>query len=313
MKGCDVVTTGYVSMDRIVKIRNRARLGFTSIIANADNATIYYGGCPINVSYLLARLGLAALPIVRVGGDWEGIGFRAFLEKGGVPLDAVEVVEGESTSNCYLIEDEEGEHITLFYPGAQDGKYSRPMESSFFAQARLALMTVGSTADNLEFFGKARAAKVPMAFGMKADFESFPPGALGDFLRYSKIIFTNEGERGEIESRMALSSIADLLDTANVEVIVTTKGKEGSVFYEKREGKVISRTVPAAKPRAIVDTTGSGDAYIAGFLFGYLKGFDTAACCGLGAALAAFIIEAVGCCTNAPGEAELLGRFNGKE
>jgi nucleoside kinase len=313
MKRYDVIASGYVSMDRIVKIRNPARVGYTSIVTNGDNARIWYGGCPINIAYLLSTLGLASLPIVRVGRDWIDNGFRDFLRAGKVSLDAIEVVEDDTTSNCYLIEDGAGEHVTVFYPGAQDGKYARPMKRDFFDESRIAVMTVGSTADNLEFFRNVKAAGLPLVFGMKADFDAFPAGTLDDFLRYSSIIFTNESERKEIERRMSLGSITDLLDAGSARVIVTTKGKSGSVFYEKRDGRVESASVPAAPSGHVVDTTGSGDAYMAGFLYGYLKGRDTPTCCALGSALAAFIIEAAGCCTNAPSEAALLARCEKKE
>jgi adenosine kinase len=313
MKRYDVVATGYVSMDRIIKIKNPARVGYTSIVSNADNARIWYGGCPINVVYLLSRLGLAALPLVRVGRDWVENGFRDFLAAGNVSLDAIEVVPEDTTSNCYLVEDAAGEHITIFYPGAQDAKYARPMPRRFFDDARIAVMTVGSMADNLEFFRNAKEAGVPLVFGMKADFDAFPHGVLDEFLRYSSIIFTNESERQEIERRMSLSSITDLLETGNAKIIVTTKGKQGSVFYERRDGKIVSESVPVAPSDHVVDTTGSGDAYMAGFLYGYLKGRDTPSCCALGSTLAAFIIEAVGCCTNAPTEMQLVARCDGRK
>lgn len=283
-------------------------MGYTSIVSNADNGRIYYGGCPINVSYLLCRLGLAALPIVRVGRDWEENGFRAFLEAGGVGLEGIGVVAEDTTSNCYLVEDEAGEHMTIFYPGAQDPRHFRPMDPGLFAGVELGVMTVGSKEDNLEFFRRVREAGIPLAFGMKADFDAFPAGVLEGFLRHSRIIFTNETERAEIESRLGLASLAELLD-GEARVIVTTKGGKGSVLQELGPAGVITTEVPVSRPHAIVDTTGSGDAYMAGFIYGYLKGLGSADCCALGSTLAAFIIEAVGCCTNAPGEEALLARL----
>jgi adenosine kinase len=59
-----------------------------------------------------------------------------------------------------------------------------------------------------------------------------------------------------------------------------------------------------------VDTTGSGDAFMAGFLYGYLKGRNIKDCCSLGSVLSSFIIEKVGCTTNAPTEQKFLERFD---
>ena len=63
----DVITSGYVSMDRIVKLQSPARVGFTSLISNRTSADICYGGCSVNISYDLCRLGVNAMPIMRVG------------------------------------------------------------------------------------------------------------------------------------------------------------------------------------------------------------------------------------------------------
>ncbi len=308
-KRFDAITAGYVSMDRIIKLRSPLKTGQTSLIANGDNAEVRFGGCPINIAYLLARLGLSTLPIVRVGRDYRESGFFDFLRDGGVSTEALDVVAEDTTSNCYLLEDEDGQHVTVFYPGAQDAKYSRPMSSRFFGEARLAVMTVGATSDNIEFFGKCRAAGVPLVFGMKADFDAFPPGVLGDFLRSSRVIFTNESEREEIERRLGMRTVTELIENGEAEIIVTTMGKRGSIVYETRDGRVVSQEIRVARCANVVDTTGSGDAYMAGFIYGYLKGRDTATCCRLGSTLAAFIIEKMGCCTNAPTEEQLLRRL----
>ena len=87
----DVLTSGYVSLDRIIKVDSPLRVGFTSLVQNSDNAQVYYGGCSTNIAYLLARLGLETLPIVRFGQDYEENGFVEFLRQGGVCLDAVEL------------------------------------------------------------------------------------------------------------------------------------------------------------------------------------------------------------------------------
>ena len=43
----DVLTSGYVSMDHIIKIDTPAKVGFTSLVTNQSNAQIFYGGCSV--------------------------------------------------------------------------------------------------------------------------------------------------------------------------------------------------------------------------------------------------------------------------
>ena len=60
----DVLTSGYVSMDHIIKIAEPARVGFTSIVTNADNTKINYGGCGVNIASARAPGGAG------LGGEW---------------------------------------------------------------------------------------------------------------------------------------------------------------------------------------------------------------------------------------------------
>lgn len=296
----DVLTSGYVSMDRIIKIATPARVGYTSLVTNADNTQIQYGGCGVNVAVALCKLGHVAMPVLRVGTDWEQNGFKDFLVESGVPLDATSVLEGESTSTCYLIQDSNGDHITIYYPGSMDKKYAAPVSDEFYANAKYGVMTVASRADNEYFIDQCQKYNVPVVFGMKDDFDAFPEDFLKRLLTESSIIFTNEVERAIIEKLFNLGSIEDLFAIGKVNVLVTTLGKDGSVCYERTADGVKEHRIGICKVENVVDATGSGDAYISGFMHGYLQGRDVRECCKLGTTLASFVIQAVGCCTNIP-------------
>lgn len=311
----DLILSGYVSLDRIIKTKTPARYGYTSIIENKDNAGVYYGGCSTNIAYLTARLGLKALPLIRLGEeDYRENGFYEYLKNAGVCTEAVEIIPNETTSNCYLLADGNSNHITLFYPGAMDKKYAGPMRDEFFARARLGVLTVGSHEDSLEFCNKCLKHDVPLVFGMKCDFDAFPKELFAKILFACRIIFTNQSEREEIERLFGFERITDLFDQGKAEIIVTTLGKNGSRYFQKSgvgraRARIISGTVRAAEFGKIVDTTGAGDAYMAGFFYGYLRGLDVEECCEMGSVLSSFIIEAAGCTTNAPTREEFGKRF----
>lgn len=296
----DVLTSGYVSMDRIIKIASPAQIGYTSLVTNPDNTEIQYGGCGVNVAVALCKLGHVAMPILRVGGDWERIGFKQFLEDSGVPLDATSVIPGESTSTCYLLQDNNNDHITIYYPGSMDKKYAAPVSDEFYANAKFGVMTVASRADNEFFLNQCQKFNVPVAFGMKDDFDAFPEDFLKRLLQECDIIFTNEVERAIIEKLFNLSSIEDLFQIGKVQMLITTLGKDGSICYERTAEGVKEHRVGICRVEKIVDATGTGDAYISGFMHGYLQGLPARECCKLGTTLASFVIQAVGCCSNIP-------------
>jgi sugar/nucleoside kinase (ribokinase family) len=310
MRQIDVLTSGYVSMDHIIKIASPAKIGYTSLVTNRNNVDIFYGGCSVNIAYGLSRLGLRALPVLRVGGDYIENGFKAFLEEGGVSTEGIQVIEEEATSVCYLLQDNNNDHITIFYPGAMDEKYARPLEEELFQNTKLGVITVASRGDNEEFYRQCVRHQVPVVFGMKDDFDAFPEEFLKVLLTGSKIIFTNEVEREIIEKMYGFQDITELFAIGSPEIIVTTLGKEGSICYQRTPEGIVKHQIGICRAETVVDATGSGDAYMAGFLYGYLKGMEPAQCCRLGSVLSWFVLQAEGCCTNMPGEEALLEKYN---
>lgn len=300
IKDIDIVVAGYPSLDRIIKVKDNPRFGITSIVQNCDNGQVNYGGCSINIAYLGARLGLSTLPVLRVGCDYEGVGLKEFLQNGGVNTEGITVVNDDYTSNCYLIENSDGNHITLFYPGAMDKKYYKEINGELLEKAKYAVITVGCLEENWDFLKAAKKTGTPIVTGMKCDFEAFPEEFLRELLYSSYIIFANEGEQKEIEGKYNLSHISELLETGNAGVIVITKGCNGSEIYYMEDNKLIKKTVSIAKPDKIKDSTGVGDAYITGFLYGLTKGKSFEECGQYGAVASSFIIEEMGCLSGIP-------------
>ena len=74
------------------------------------------------------------------------------------------------------------------------------------------------------------------------------------------------------------------------QIWITTLGEKGSVI---RQGKSEWR-IPAAKPRKVIDPTGAGDAYRAGFVAGYVQGLALPVCGRMGSVCAAYTVEKYG-------------------
>lgn len=306
----EVVVSGYVSLDRIVLIDSELKSGHTSIISNHDNSKIYYGGCPINIAYSLNKLNVKTTPLIRVGDDYESTGFKQFLEDSNVPLDGITQITGVNTSNCYLVEDKLGNHHTIFYPGAMSNEYFEPMNQQCFNSAKLGVITVGPLQDNIEFLKKCKSNQTDLIFGAKLDKTAFPKAFLKEVLTYSKIIFCNEFEEEDIVKTLDLKSITDFFTIGNAEVIVVTHGKEGSQYYSKDKKGVHTEKIGIVETDNCVDTTGSGDAYMSGFIYGYLNNYSIKDSCKLGSTLSHFIIQKMGCISNVPTLEELLIKFN---
>lgn len=306
----EVVVSGYSSMDRIIKVLSPLHPGYTSLVANKDNAEAHFGGCSVNIAYGMSRLGHTAAPCIRVGEDQAGAEMIAFLEMGGVSSAGISVVPSETTPSCYLLEDDQGNHTTVYYPGAMDGKYAAELDPTIFEEAQLGVMTVGSRADNAEFLRQCQENDVPLAFGMKADMDAFPKDFLAEVLDYSKIIFLNRSEQETIEELFGLSSITELFGSGSLEHLIVTSGREGSACYQLEDGNVTQTTVPIVEDRKFVTAIGAGDAYMAGFLTGYLEGEPASVCAHMGSTLASFAVEAPGAVEGIPTREEFAKRLD---
>jgi sugar/nucleoside kinase (ribokinase family) len=91
---------------------------------------------------------------------------------------------------------------------------------------------------------------------------------------------------GAVDLRQAARRILDF----GVRIVIVTQGMRGSVLLFDE----VFQEVPACKPRALVDPTGAGDAYIGAFLAEYTRNKDPFWCACVGSGMASFVVEKVG-------------------
>ncbi len=87
--------------------------------------------------------------------------------------------------------------------------------------------------------------------------------------------------------------------------MVVTLGIDGCRVFD---GKSIY-DIPVAPPTQLTDVTGAGDGFTSGFLAGWLQDHSPLVCAQIGAVVASFVLEAVGCQTNLPDWAAMKQRY----
>lgn len=304
------IISGYSGANYILRVHSLPVVGRTELVQNKDNSVLYYGGNGLNVAVYLAKLGMTAIPIFRGGMDFETQGYGRFLRENGVSDKAVSIVDGDVTAVCYLVEDDNNDHMTFFYTGAMDARYApAKYPEDYFEGVDWAVMTVASQPDNAALLRAVRRHDIPMAFAMRADPVAFPPEFLDLVLHASTLVFMNEMEQGYIFDTLGFEPTEELLRNGSAKAVVVTHGPAGCIVYEERAGEIVSTSVSATCPDAVVDTTGAGDSFLSGFLYGVVNGFSLADCARIGATVSSFIIEAAGCLTNVPDEKAMLERL----
>ena len=309
-KDIDIVVTGYPSIDSIIKLDEEPRVGKTSIITNDNFDEKFFGGCSVNIAYLLAKLGRKVTPLFKVGHDFETSGFKHFLEEANLDLSGISVDSSLRTSATQILTDANGDHVTLFHPGAMQQVEFNRTDQQFIRRTKLGIITVGDPSFNEQFLNHCEQLNVPVVVGLKGDLNAFPSSLLRKMIFKSTILFMNEFEKDIIDSLLDSDCIPTLFNEGRVKTIVITRGSSGSSVYRKDKHNIEQINIPTAKPEKIADTTGVGDAYIAGFLHGYMSEFPIEKCGKLASVLASYIVESNGCLTNIPTESQLIERYN---
>jgi nucleoside kinase len=279
---------GHTAIDHISRVSSLpARNGSSTI----THRTVLFGGGAANIATGIARLGGDVTLLSAVGEDFGGSDYEAWLKENGVCTEFY-TVSGKHTSTAFMFTDPQGDQITFFEWGASEiFSISDPPSLPFVHMA---------TADpvfNVKVAQKARFA----SFDPGQDLHRYSAEQLYSILSKVSLLFANHHE---VEGMSRILGIAHKELIEMVPMAVFTRGAEGSVLHT--EG---SREQIPAIPVRMIDPTGAGDAYRAGFLTAYAKRLPPLVCCRVGTVAASYAVEREGCQTNLPDWERMKSRY----
>ncbi len=219
-----------------------------------------YGGCAGNIAYNLKLLGEQPLIMATVGHDFEP--YAQWLGQNNLSAQYIKVLDNCYTGQAYITTDEEGNQITAFHPGAMNSSHlnSVPTDGSI----RIGIVSPDGK-EGMQLHAKEfKELDIPFIFDPGQGMPMFNGEELLQFIEQATWLTLNDYESELMQERTGLSleAIAD-----KVQALIITLGAKGSKIYA--DGRCID--IPAAKPKAILDPTGCGDAYRAGLLYGLLN------------------------------------------
>jgi adenosine kinase len=223
-----------------------------------------FGGCAANIAYSLKLLGDRGVPMATAGHDFAP--YLKRLVEQGIAVDHIRVVDGTYTAQAFITTDLDDNQITAFHPGAMQHAHLNQVSDAGPGIA-LGIVAPDGRQAMIEHAAQFAAAKIPFVFDPGQGLPMFGAEELKTFIAQARWVAVNDYEWGMLQQKTGFA-VSDI--TAQVEALVVTRGAEGSVIYTK--GRTL--TVPCAKPRAVVDPTGCGDAYRAGLIHGLLHGLD---------------------------------------
>jgi len=255
------------------------------------------GGSCGNTMAGVASFGGKGAYIGKVKQDQLGSVFGHDLKSIGVSFDTPQATSGPSTARCLILVTPDAQRTMNTYLGACTGLGPDDIDTSLVGAAQVTYVE-GYLWDApeakkavLKAFDAAHAAGRLVSITLS---DSFCVGRYRDEFRALirdkvDILFGNEAE---ITSLYEVDSFDKALEATRKEakIAALTRSEKGSVVIKGNE----TYAVPAAPVSRVVDTTGAGDLYAAGFLFGFTRGKPLAECARLGGIAAAEIISHVG-------------------
>ncbi len=289
----DVVGIGALNYDRLFKVSKIACGDEEEFIISVTEAC---GGSAANTIVGLARLGLKTGFIGNVGNDFEGKEILRCFNEEGVDTSMIKILQGKSGTVLGFI-DENGERALYVYPGVNDYIKIGKEEIDYINRAKFV---------HLSSFVGEKSYKEQKRLVNKINAKiSFAPGMLyakkgideiRGIIERSFVVFLNKKEIETLTGMNYLDGSKFLLDLG-AKTVVVTLGKEGCIINGKIRVKSFDTEV--------VDTTGAGDAFAAGFLYGIIKGYSLKKCGIIGNKVASLCISKFGARTGLPRKNEI--------
>jgi adenosine kinase len=223
-----------------------------------------FGGCAANIAYGLKLLGDKGIVMATAGRDFAPYKERMLAQ--GIDVEHIKVVDGTFTAQAFITTDLDDNQITAFHPGAMQHAHLNNVADAG-SKVALGIVAPDGRQAMIQHAAQFAAAKIPFIFDPGQGMPMFGDDDLRTFISQARWVTLNDYEWELLQQKTGLS-IPEV--TAQVEALVITHGADGSVIHTK--GRVLK--IPCAKPRAVVDPTGCGDAYRAGLIHGLLRGLD---------------------------------------
>ena len=269
-----------------------------AIYRDMGPATEMSGGSGANTIVGLASLGARAAYVGKVRDDQIGRMYSHDIRAAGVTFDTAPATDGPATGCCYILVTPDGERTMNTYLGAAQNLTAADIDPAQIAAARIVYLEgyLWDPKETKEAFVKAATVahdagrEVALTLSDSFCVDRYREEFL-DLMRGGTvdIVFANEAELHSLYQTSDFDgALKQLREDATLGIV--TRSDKGCVVVSN-DGVI---AVPAHPIETLVDTTGAGDLFAAGFLFGLVRktGYEMAG--RLGGLAAAEVIQHIG-------------------
>ncbi len=288
-----IILTGSMAIDQIMTFDGHFKdqiqpdkLHVLSISVLVKSLRRTDGGVAGNIAYTLGLLGEKPLLLVSIGS--EGKAYIKKLTKLGVDTSQVHFSQ-LPTATFSVLTDRDNCQVGGFYPGAMDDGDDLTLRSVADDDS-LVVISPNSPKYMVGYIKQCARLKKRIFFDLGQQILALTKADLIAGLKVSQILIVNDYEFGMILTKTGLTKSQVL---KNLHVCVITYGADGVEVYE-RSHQYQPVKIKAVQVENPVDPTGAGDAFRAGFLYGYVRAWSAEDCARLGCTVAAYAVETIG-------------------
>lgn len=303
----DVVAVGsWTNFDHLLEVESLPAPGDTVEIRSpiAEVERVYFGGCAPNIAVAAACLGAKAALVSVVGEDFHTRGYTEYLKERGVEQSGIQTIAGERCGHSFLFRDGEGNSVCISQIGVAARQHEFQPDARLLAAARAAVITYRFDKFTLQ---AARMARANGATVILSGALATTPTLTGDFVAAADLLVCTEHELAQVIALLDCADEAALL-ARGLRAIICTRGRQGARLIAADE----RADFPALLAPAVIDPTGAGDGFVGGLAAAIASGESLPAAIRLGASVASFVVEAIGCQTNLPTLAQAKARLAGR-
>lgn len=290
MREFDLVGFGALNYDRLYVVDELPKTGDEILIRKEEEEA---GGSAANTIVGVARLGGRTGFIGITGNDHEGKRIIHSFKTDHVDLTAVSISQ-ERTGTAIDFVNGRGERALSIFPGANDAFEITDNTIEYAKRAKF--VHLSSFGDEKQFKEqilfvkrvKAADARIKISFSPGMFYSRMEIEKLNPILEKCFIVFLSESEI-ELLTKKDYKIGCNALHKMGVLIVAVTLGTKGCYISEMDANNIkyfFMATTPIAPEKKVVDTTGAGDAFAAGFLYGLIRNETLHTCAIYGNSLA---------------------------
>lgn len=275
---------GHVTVDQIVKVEHFPRDN-TSV--DVSEKTTLLGGTGPNVAVHAANLGVPTALCSMVGPDFPPA-LMDVMSSSGCILDELMVIDGYDTSQATVVNDSNMTQKVLFYQGPLG--YASRLGVPMVRNASRSRYVHFLTGEPRFFIDCMRGLEASISIDPAQEVHRiWNADLLAEAMGYTDALF---GNNYEFESILKYLNV-DSIDGIDLPLVVCTYGSKGTEAVI--DGEHVH--IPAVKADRVVDATGAGDSFRAGYYAGLYNGYDVHQSLVIASAVASFVVERTGAIT----------------